>query len=390
MRILVDASCWENRRGYGRFTREITAALVQNFSREHEFVLLTDRDTAARNRFPGEARVESVATSEQPIQAAASGRARTVADILRFAWVARRHRADVVFFPAPYTYFPILDGTPMVLCLHDAMTEKRPDLFFATRQDRLRWRIKLSLARRQARCIVSPSEQARRDVARAFGIPPAKIGRIGEAAAAGFVPIDDAATIRATLERYGLATPPPIVLYVGAVSPHKNIEGLARAFARLESACQLVIVGEIENDSYLGSSQQVRSVIDTLDLGGRVSCLGYVPDADLAALYSAAALLVQPSLHEGFGLPVLEAMACGTPVAVSAREALLDLVGDAGLLFDPESIEDMAATIDRLLRDGDLRRDLRQRGLAKAREYSWKSAAEQTMSVLMDVAVRSR
>lgn len=386
MRILVDASCWENRRGYGRFTRELTASLVAAFGGEHEFVLLTDRDTAARSCFPNGARIEAVATSEQPIRAASSTGARSIADMLRFGWSARRQRADVVFFPAPYTYFPILDGAPVVLCLHDTMTETRPELFFATAPARRRWRLKLWLARHQARRIVSPSERSRSAVAQQFGMPIEAIGRIGEGTGAAFVPTRDAAAIRTTLERHGLATPPPIVLYVGGVSPHKNLEGLVHALARVESECQLVIVGDVANDSYLSSGPRLRAVIDRMDLGARVSFTGYVSDPDLVALYHAATMLVQPSFDEGFGLPVLEAMACGTPVAVSTRGALPDLVGDAGLLFDPEDVGQMAATIDRVLRDGEIREHLQQRGRARASEHSWQRAAEQTMSVLADAA----
>ena len=389
MRILVDTSCWENRRGYGRFTRELTSSLVAAFSGKHEFILLTDRISASRNCFPEGARVVAVATSEQPIRAASSTGARSLVDMLRFGWTARRQRAEVLFFPTPYTYFPILYGTPMVLCVHDTMTETLPEMFFATRQARLRWRVKLWLARHQARRIVSPSEQARRDVAREFGIPIEKIGRIGEGIAAAFVPTQDPSTIRATLDRYGLATPPPIVLYVGGVSLHKNLDGLVRALARVKSDCQLVIVGEVKNDSYLGASRKLQSVIDELGMGNRVAFTGYVPDADLAALYHAARLLVQPSFAEGFGLPVVEAMACGTPVAVSRRGALPEIVGDAGLYFDPQDIGEMAATIDRLLSDDDLRNTRGLRGQDMAREHTWKRAAEQTMAVLVEVAAEA-
>jgi alpha-1,3-rhamnosyl/mannosyltransferase len=111
-----------------------------------------------------------------------------------------------------------------------------------------------------------------------------------------------------------------------------------------------------------------------------------VPDDDLIAIYNAASLLVLPSFDEGFGLPVIEAMACGTPVAVSQIGALVELVGDAGLVFDPSDVRDIASKIDRILQSTELQETMRQRGLKQAERYSWSRAAEQTMSVLLQAA----
>lgn len=386
MRIVIDASCWENKRGYGRFSRELTHALVDGFSQQHEFILLTDSITVDRCDFPTRTRIEPVKTREQPIQAASSGGARGLTDMFRFGLAARRLAADVIFFPAPYTYFPVLSRTPMVMCVHDAMTEAKPDWFFDNLSARWRWKTKLWLARTQADRIICPSEQAREDVSRAFGIPIENIDRLVEAAAASFTVLEDRQEIPPVLARYGVSPGLPLVLYVGGISPHKNLEGLVHAMAGLETDAQLVIVGDEKRDSALTCGRELRQAISRLGLAERVTFTGFMPDDDLVAIYNAASLLVLPSFEEGFGLPVIEAMACGTPVAVSQIGALVELAGDAGLVFDPLDTGDMTSTIDRILQSAELQETMRQRGLERSERYSWGKAAEQTMSVLMQAA----
>ena len=388
MRIMIDASCWENRRGFGRFSRELITALVTGFGDQHEFILLTDALSAGRCKFPAKATVVAVKTKEQPIQAASSAGARGLTDMLRFGRAVSAQDADVFFFPAPYTFFPILDKTPMVICIHDAMTEAKPEWFFSNLAAQWRWKIKLWLARKQANKIICPSEQARNDVSQAFGLPVSSIERIDEAAAPGFAPLDDSQTIQQVTKRYSISSELPIVLYVGGISPHKNLDGLVHAMTRLESNAQLVIVGDEKRDSYLICGQELRETVARLGLSDRVVFTGFVPDDDLVALYNAAKLLVLPSFDEGFGLPVIEAMACGTPVAVSHIGALKELVGNAGLVFDPENLDDLASTLDRLLQSEELRKRLRQRGLDRVRRYSWRRAAEQTMSVMLEAATQ--
>ena len=188
------------------------------------------------------------------------------------------------------------------------------------------------------------------------------------------------------LARYGVSPGTPLVLYVGGISPHKNLEGLVHAMAGLETDAQLVIVGDEKRDSALTCGRELRQAISRLGLAERVTFTGFMPDDDLVAIYNAASLLVLPSFEEGFGLPVIEAMACGTPVAVSRIGALVELAGDAGLVFDPSDTGDMTSTIDRILQSALLQETMRQRGLERSEHYSWGKAAEQTMSVLMQAA----
>ena len=146
-----------------------------------------------------------------------------------------------------------------------------------------------------------------------------------------------------------------------------------------------VLVGDYENDSFLQCYDELVQLRQELNLTDRVTFVGFVSVDDLAALYNAATVLVSPAFMEGFGLPAVEAMACGLPVAASNRGSLPEIVGTAGLLFNPDDHKDIAATIIRLLDDAALRTQLRDEGLRRAQQFSWRSAAEQTVQILEDL-----
>jgi len=385
VRIGVDVSCWQNTRGFGRFTRELVRALVGRYAPRHEFVLVADQQTAAAGGFPDQAELVVAYTRRQPVQAESAQGWRGPLDLLRLGWQAGRCGADVFWFPAVSAFYPVLGRVPVVITIHDAMTETRPELFFPSQRAKLFWQIKTGMARRQAVAVVTPSESARRAVAAAWRSPLEAIARIDEAPAAVFRAAVDAAGTRDLLRRYGLPAEVPLLLYVGAINPHKNLESLLRALAELRQngvpRWHLALVGEYSRDSTLSCHREIVTLQRELGLDENVTLTGFVSDEDLALLYNTADLLVLPSLDEGFGLPVVEAMACGLPVAVSARGALPELVGDAGLSFDPLDLSDITQTIARLLRDADLRQTLGARGLARAQAFSWSRSAEQMMAV---------
>lgn len=388
MRIGIDVSCWQNRRGFGRFTRELVRQLVDDYAAAHEFILVADRFTAAEARFPPRARVVVAETGRQPMRAAAADGWRSPLDLLRLGWKAGRCGADVFWFPTVYSFYPVLGRVPVVVAFHDAMTEDRPELFFPTRRSRLFWRAKVWLARRRASAIVAPSESARRSVAAALRLPVETIARIDEAPAAVFRRTVDATATGTVLARHALPAHVPLLLYVGAISPHKNLATLLRAVAALpaDAGWHLALVGEYRIDSALGCYEEIAALRSALALTARVTLTGFVPDDDLAVLYQAATMLVLPSLDEGFGLPVVEAMAGGLPVVVSARGSLPELVGDAGLTFDPADRSALTRAIARMLADAELRRDLGARGSARAAAFSWKQSARQMMTVLEETA----
>jgi glycosyltransferase involved in cell wall biosynthesis len=389
MRLAIDASCWSNRRGFGRFTRELVGQIVRRRG-EHEVTLVTDRLTAAAGELPEGARLVVVDTREQPSRAAAAGRRRSLPDVWRMSLAASRQPADVFFFPAVYSFYPLLRRVPTVLTFHDAIAEGFPGLVFERGPTRLFWRFKTLLARSQASRVLTVSEDARVRVARTLRWPVSRIDVVAEAAGEGFAPLDDPQRVSAVLRRYAVPPDRPIVLYVGGISPHKNLVGLVRAMARLDAAGRtdwhLVLVGDHSQDSFLGCFAEVGAVCRDEGLLRQVTFTGYVPDSDLVSLYNAATLLVLPSFDEGFGLPAAEAMACGLPAAVSRRGSLPEVLGEAAAYFDPEDHGQMASVIARVLGDAGLRRHMREAGLQRARQLSWEAAADKTLAIFAELA----
>lgn len=388
MRIGIDACCWSNRRGFGRFTRELVSHMVAEFP-VHEFVLTTDRQTADAYQFPPGARVEVVNTRRQPTRAAAAHGARSPADLWRMSRAVSRQRLDVFFFPAVYSFYPLLRRIPTVVTFHDAIAESQPDLIFPGLKSRLLWNLKMQLALRQADRILTVSENSRAQIASAFRYPESAIHVIGEGPNGLFRPRSDPEALQRVRNHYHLPERVPLILYVGGISPHKNLQGLLRAVAHLrrdaQTAWHLVLVGDHTNDSFYGCYQELVALCRQLELVERVTFTGFVPDEHLVTLYNAATVVVLPSFNEGFGLPVVEAMACGVPVAASRRGSLPEVIGSAGLLFDPENEQEMAAVLLRLLDDAPLRQHLREEGLRRAETFSWKAAAAKTIRLFEDM-----
>jgi glycosyltransferase involved in cell wall biosynthesis len=389
MRIGIEACTWANRRGYGRFTRELVSAMVTGHP-QHEFVLVVDSHTARDCSFPSEARTLIVETAVQPTQAASAEGSRSLRDIWRMSRAASRARFDAFLFPTRYTFYPLFGRTPTVVTFHDATSEKHPELLFPDRRARLFWQLKSRLALRRADRLVTVSLDARRQIAAAFGLAENTIAVVNEGPNAAFRPGAIATEVDAMRARYGLPSGVPLILYVGGLSPHKNLQALLRAakVVRREAPgpWHIVLAGDYAGDSFLGCHRELTTLAHGLGLDDRVTFTGYVPDEDLVLLYNAAAMLVLPSKGEGFGLPVVEAMACGVPVAASNRNSIPEVLDGAGLLFDPDSDEDLARCVLRLLREPELCARLRERGLARAESYSWKAGADTMVRVLEDAA----
>jgi glycosyltransferase involved in cell wall biosynthesis len=174
-----------------------------------------------------------------------------------------------------------------------------------------------------------------------------------------------------------------VILYVGSIHTRRNIEQLIRAFqmlCRKISDIQLVVVGKQEYP-YL----DIQALVDQLALHNRVILPGYVQDADLPLLYNLADLFVYPSSYEGFGLPPLEAMACGTPVIVSNNSSLPEVTGDAAILIDPLNIKDMTDTMYQVLNNEKLRHSMAEKGITQARKFSWEQTAKETLAVYQEI-----
>jgi len=389
MRVGIDASCWVNRRGYGRFARELLTALVE-LDQDSEYYFLVDFAPDEAPPLPARSHKIKVKTSAPAAQAAAASGRRAVRDMWAMGWTARRHGFDLFFFPSVYSYFPIPHRkTKVVVVIHDVIAERYPEHIFPNRRAAWLWRLKLLVARRQADAVVTVSEASRRGIAEEFGIPDWRIPVIPEAADARFRPIADRAKIEGTLARWGLAQA-RILLYVGGISPHKNLQVLLEVLAALRQDakfqdCKLVLAGDYQRDVFYSSYDDLRREIRRLGLSDAVVLTGYVTDNELVHLYNGATALVFPSLCEGFGLPALEAMACGTPVVASANGSLPEVIGNAGLLWDPDRPAELRSTLERLLNNPELRASLVNRGLERARHYSWERSARQTQEIFRHV-----
>ncbi|MGH2460603.1 MAG: glycosyltransferase family 4 protein [Chloroflexota bacterium] len=391
MRIGIDLSCWSNDRGYGRYTRNLVNALLAAGGK-HTYVGFSDRATARKRVFPAGLRLVTVATSQAPTEAATAYGRRRVSDLWRMAWAVLRADVDLMFFPSSYSYFPILPRTRCVIVVHDAIAERWPKLIFPTRSGRLAWTVKSRLACWQADRVITVSSDAANAIQTHLGVSIRRLRVIYEAADPVFGTVGASAEgERAVRQRYGIPPAARALLYVGGFSPHKNLESLVTAFARLvagpaepESAdppFHLVLAGETTREAFYSCYAALRDQIHRLGLDSRVTFTGFVPDADLVQLYRTAIALVLPSRDEGFGLPIVEAMACGTPVVASRGGALPELVGEAGILVDPDRTDEFANALRRVSEDAGRRVELRARGLRRASQLDWNAAAAELLRV---------
>jgi glycosyltransferase involved in cell wall biosynthesis len=283
-----------------------------------------------------------------------------------------RHRVDLLH--APDFIPPAFGAGRMVVTVHDLNFVHFPH--FLT-PDSLRYYAgQIDWAIRHADHILADSHQTRQDLLSLLGAPPDKVTTVHLAADERFRPLGEPWSV---LARYGLDS--GYLLFVGTLEPRKNVPALLQAYRQLVdqrvTAQPLVLVGR---PGWL--ADEIFAALEALDLGDRVRILEDIYDVEsLTQLYNGAAVLAIPSFYEGFGLPALEAMACGVPVVASDRGSLPEIIGDAGLLIDPEEPDALAAALERALTDGALRANLVARGLARAGEFSWTKTARQTLAV---------
>lgn len=287
---------------------------------------------------------------------------------------------ELSLFHAPHWNAPLAVPAPLAVTVHDLIHILFPEYLRRPRLLSLAYaRALMRAACSRARVVLTVSENTRRDLVRVLGVNPRKIVVTPLGVDSGFRPVRNAGDMRAFLRARNLSG--GYVLYVGNMKPHKNIERLVRVFSALSlpGGMKLVLAGS-EDRRYRG----VRDEVKKLRLGGRVVFSGVSGKGELRLLYSGARVLVLPSLYEGFGLPPLEAMACGTPVVASRTSSIPEVVGDAGLLVSPRDEGAMARAIRAAVLRDDLRRRLRARGLARARLFDWNETARLTASALIN------
>ncbi len=291
---------------------------------------------------------------------------------------AARHPFDLIFFPAVYSYFPLLPGrrARTVVTFHDTIAERHPGLVFPTRRSRLFWMAKCRLALRQADVILTVSEYSKQCLMRHWKLDAGRIRLVSEAAGPCFRPVQESSRTERALEALGLDSSVPYLMYVGGFSPHKNLSFLLQSFCRLTERppwreVRLLLAGDFAEDVFYSNYPELRQRFRSPN----VVFTGHLSDESLAALLSGARALVLPSLDEGFGLPAVEAMSCGTPVLASRSGALPEVVGEAGLYFSPHDQQELLQALLRILDDAPLRRRLSGRALQRAKQFSWDRAA---------------
>ena len=390
MRIGIDATCWANGRGYGRFTRELVAAMAA-LGREHEFLCFLDAAAARQFQLTAENVCPVVAEQRvSPTAAASSSSFRSPSDMLRLTRAIAREPLDVFFSPSVYTYFPLPPRLRAVVTIHDAIAERFPRLTLPTSRARLFWKLKVKLALWQARVILTVSEFAANEIAEVHHIERQRIRIAHEAPAGAYLPSASAAEIDAQARRTGLPPGSRWLTYVGGFSPHKNLEVLVRAHAavvrRVPNPPFLVLIGTLQGDPFLGNLGAIREVIRSSGTESLVRWPGFLPDEEIRHLHSGAVASVLPSENEGFGLPAVEAAACGTPVIATTGSPLPQLLDGGGFFVAPRDEAGLAAAIERLVTDPALGRALGARARVRASELSWARGARAALDALAEAA----
>lgn len=386
MRIGVDATCWWSRRGFGRFTRELLKAMFDQPG-GHRFCLFVDRSPEPEMLHP-QVDIVQVKSSRPVTEAAVASGSRSVRDLWAFTRAASREPMDLMFFPAVYSWFPMRPDVPVVVTLHDAIAEHYPELIFPDRKGRFLWNMKMRLARWQARRFMTVSQAAKGEIVEHLGIGADRIDVVSEAADPRFHPITDATARVAARLRAKLPATGRFIIYVGGLAPHKNITGLLKGFSSALARgglddVHLALVGDPEGDGFHSNYRQLFAQVESeAQLRGRVHFTGYVSDEDLVVLYSDALAATLPSFSEGFGLPAIEAMACGTPVLATTAGSVLEVVGDAGLFFDPRDSVQIADAIHRMATEPEILRSLRIKALERSAQFTWANAARLTIGHL--------
>lgn len=289
-------------------------------------------------------------------------------------------REHIDLLHSPYWSNPLWAPWPTVVTIHDVIQFVLPEYKWR-KISRLYFGL-VSRGASRADAVITVSECSKRDIVKILGLDPGRIHVIGNAVDESLHPVRDAWLLASVRERYGIGQ--HYILYFGGFDMRKNVPRLIRAYAglpaRYQAEYQLVIAGRYQ---HLGHPlyPDPRAVVSELGLEGRVVFTGQIREQDKAPLYSGAMVFAFPSLYEGFGIPVLEAMACGTPVLTSNTSALPEVAGDAGLLVDPYQTDAICEGLVQLLDDERRREEQARRGLERARRFTWRQVAEQTLRV---------
>ena len=371
MRIGIDARKLHDF-GIGTYIRNLLRHLSR-IDRESEFVVLCRPEDAKG--------VSSLGENLRPVTETAGNY--SVAEQLKVPLKLKRE--GVTLFHAPHYVLPPLVRCPSVVTIHDCIHLMFPQ-YLPNRVALGYARASITGAARRATRVLTVSESSKRDILRFVDIPSDKIDVIHNAHDERFSVEPREEDVVRVRERYQLHD--PFILYAGNVKPHKNVERLIEAFHLVRQRgldhVKLVVIGDD-----ISRYAALRRAVHHHQLHKYVRFLGYMPEETLAVMYRLAGVFVFPSLYEGFGLPPLEAMASGTPVVTSNVSSLPEVAGDAAVLVDPLSPDAIADGIYRVLTDAGLRQSLRERGLARARQFSWEASVRRVREIYGQVASRA-
>jgi glycosyltransferase involved in cell wall biosynthesis len=290
---------------------------------------------------------------------------------LALAWETAKDKLDILH--VQYISPPFHEGT-LVTTIHDLGFLHVPETF--SRFEVIRSKIFIRMTAKRAKKIITGSHYSKNDIVETYGIDPKKIEVIPLGVSGIFNPGIDPADAQKILRKYGIQK--PYLLCVGRLNPRKNLISLVKAFDMLKKEKsilhKLVIVGK---DDF--ATKEIIKSIKATDSANDVVFTGYVAEEDLPSLYSETDVFIYPSLFEGVGLPVLEAMSCGVPVIASDSSSLTEILGDSGILVDPLNPEELMRAILHITSDQDLRNSYRAKGTARAENYSWASTAQKTL-----------
>jgi glycosyltransferase involved in cell wall biosynthesis len=371
MRFAVDAhAIGRHLTGNEVYVRSLLSAFAA-YDQDYEFVAYVSADSACEF-LPSNIRARRI--SANPFLRLGFDLAKKI----------REDRPDVLH--VQYTA-PLGCSVPVVVSVHDVSFLEHPEYFTRDRAWQLQWTVRRTV--RRAAKVLTGSEFSRAAILKVYGdLDEDKVVVVPNAAASEFRPISREAASATVRQRFSI--PAPFLLSVGDLQPRKNQIGLIRAFARLVRAYpqlkhNLVLAGK---ETWF--ADRVHQAARESGVADRIQFFGFVSDPDLLQLYNACDLFVFPSFYEGFGLPVLEAMACGRAVVCSSTSALPEVVDGAAILCDPYAVDEIVRAIADLLLDSELRGRMERLGSQRAAHFSWQRTAQRTLEVFHEVAERPR
>ncbi len=361
MKIAINGTFWDQpNTGSGQYVRELVPELMR-LAPENQYAVIRPSDRRSFNSV-----VENIA--------------KVWFEQVGFARACRRERATLAH--VPYFASPFFAPAPTVVTIHDLIPILLP-LYRGSPLVRLYTRLVAAAARR-ASAVIADSECTRRDIVDRLGIPQSRVDVVYLAANARYQPTANTEPVR---RKYGL--PEKFLLYLGGFDQRKNVRVIVEAFAHLSdlyaAGYRLALAGVIlgEDSAFFPNPQRIARQAGLPD--DALCLVGRIAEEDKPALYSAASVFLFPSLYEGFGLPPLEAMACGAPVVASNAASLPEIVGSAGILAGPHDARAWADAIRAVVTDPVQRAEMRERGLAQAAKFSWTRAARETLDVYASV-----